>query len=306
MYAQPIKGDLDRNLSMIMHSAHQRARAERFRLTSEFAARGMGQSTSLIGAAIGVLDTIHKDAIAEAMPIIRDFAERMHVTVAEIVLWARPHLENLGNSVLAELPPAGVPVEHQRIRRQYAQVFHLRLDGALRDIEIGFIGGRSLVIKDSDRRAIVLQKFYDERHSKGWGGLPVAPAASKEEQIITANICQQLSQNGLIEWKGLGGEPVGMGRITARGIDVIEGNAIAPIAITIDSRQFSVHGSSNVQIGDGNAQDIKLNAERIVAAINNSSATAEEKEKAKSIWQSLLDNPLLAKALGIMFPGSVG
>ena len=62
MYTQPIKGDLDRNLSTILHTAHQKARAERGRLTSEFAARGMVRSTSLIGAAIGTLDTIHKDA----------------------------------------------------------------------------------------------------------------------------------------------------------------------------------------------------------------------------------------------------
>lgn len=141
MYEPPTKADLARNLSTIMHSAHQKARAEKGRLKSEFAARGMAQSTSLIGATVGVLNTIHQDAIAEAMLIIHDFAERMHSPAKEICTLARPHLENLGNSVLGELPPAGFPVEHQRIRAQYALVFQQRLDGALRDVEIGFAKG---------------------------------------------------------------------------------------------------------------------------------------------------------------------
>jgi hypothetical protein len=283
-----------------MHSAHQKARAERGRMTSEFAARGMVHSTSLISAAMGVLNTIHNDAIAAAMPIVRDFAERMNVPVTEITPLARAHLENLGNSVLGELPPAGFPTEHQRIRRQYAQVFQQRLDGALRDIEIGFIGGRSMVVRDSDRRAIILHKFYDGRHAQQWIGLPVDASTSREEQIIAANICHQLAQSGLIEWKALAGESVGMGRITSRGIDVIEGNATAPIAITIDSRQYSVHGSTNIQIGEANAQGITFHTDKLIAAINNSTATNEEKEKAKSLLQGILASPLLTKIFGIL------
>jgi len=97
---------------------------------------------------------------------------------------------------------------------------------------------------------------------------------------------RSLRRTGLIDWKeGLAGEPEGMGRITSRGVDVIEGNATPPIAITIDRRQFSVHASSNVQIGEGNAQDINFTAEKIVASINSSTATPAEKEKAKSLFQ---------------------
>jgi hypothetical protein len=75
----------------------------------------------------------------------------------------------------------------------------------------------------------------------------------------------------------------------------IEGNASPPIAITIDSRQYSVHGSSNVQIGERNAQNIAFNADKIIAAINDSQATVEEKAHAKSVIQSILDSPLLSK-----------
>lgn len=44
----------------------------------------------------------------------------------------------------------------------------------------------------------------------------------------------------------------GMGRITARGIDVVEGNARAPITVTLHHHSVSVSHSSNVQIGDSN------------------------------------------------------
>jgi len=99
MYQLPTKGDLDRNLSSIMHSARQQAHAECARLTSEFASRGLASSTSLIGAAVGSLDKIHVDAIGEAIRVVRDFLERMQEPPNQLTIWARPHLENLGNAV---------------------------------------------------------------------------------------------------------------------------------------------------------------------------------------------------------------
>jgi len=107
------------------------------------------------------------------------------------------------------------------------------------------------------------------------------------------------SGSALIDWKGSLGPGIdGAGRITSRGIDVIEGNAPPPIAITIESRQISVHGSSNVQIGAGNAQGITIRADKVIAAINDSQATVEEKEKARSAVQSILSSPLLTKIFG--------
>jgi hypothetical protein len=159
VYNVPTKNDLDRNLCTILHDAHQKARAEKMRLTSEFAARGMGSSTAPISAAVGVLDGIHKDAVTRSIPILNDFAERMQVAPSEITKIARPHLQNMGNSVLGQLPPAGFPQVHQQILRQYMLVFEQRLDGALRDFEIGFVGGRSVVANPSyspDRRALLI------------------------------------------------------------------------------------------------------------------------------------------------------
>jgi hypothetical protein len=93
--------------------------------------------------------------------------------------------------------------------------------------------------------------------------------------------------------------PEGMGRITNLGVDVVEGNTAAPIAISID-RSISVSGSTHVQIGDGNVQDLHMNADKIVGAINRSTATGAEKEEAKSLLARLLDNPILSRIVGLI------
>jgi hypothetical protein len=159
-----------------------------------------------------------------------------------------------------------------------------------------------MIIKDADRRAVILQKFYDVRHERNdWLEMPVEASASEGERRIVYNICRQLSESGLINWKVFSGPDFnGAGRITNLGVDVIEGNVKSPIAITIDGRQISVHGSSHVQIGDGNAQNITFTADKIVAAINSSQVPPGEKEKAKSIVQSILESPLLSKLLGLV------
>ena len=138
MYEQPTKGDLDRNLSIIMHEARRKSMAERGRIFSEAAAQGA--LTSRVPVIIAdAVDTIQRDAIDQAMIVVRNFMERMQLPPREITGWARPHLENLGNVVLGSIHPAGYPGAHQQVVRQYGAVFQQRLDGALRDAEIGFV-----------------------------------------------------------------------------------------------------------------------------------------------------------------------
>jgi hypothetical protein len=140
VYEIPTAADLARHLSTIVHEAQQKARAESARLKSEFAAHGAARSFRLIVAVAGRVDTVHKEALAEAMPVVLDFAKRTQIDLKQITLLARPYLENLANTVLAEIPAAGYAAEQLRFRTQYGQVFELRLERALRNAEIGFIG----------------------------------------------------------------------------------------------------------------------------------------------------------------------
>jgi hypothetical protein len=150
---------------------------------------------------------------------------------------------------------------------------------------------------DADRRALVLNKLYSVRHSSEWYAMPDHQDIADEDRLITVNICRQLSQNGLIEWKRHPSGLMGMGQITSHGVDVIEGYAHSSIAISVDKR-ISISGSNHVQVGDGNTQDVRFDAEKVVTAINNSDATVTEKEEAKSLFRCVAENPILSKILG--------
>jgi hypothetical protein len=79
----------------------------------------------------------------QATQMLRDFVERMETPATEIAAWSRPHLENLSNSVLGVIPPNGFPADYQRITNQCRAVFKQRVDGTLRDVEIGYVRGRA-------------------------------------------------------------------------------------------------------------------------------------------------------------------
>jgi hypothetical protein len=141
MFELPIKGDIDRTLSNLMHDARHRLMIEKNRITAEAAQAGALQGNRVIVTVASFADQIHDASMKQATPILLDFIERMRLPPAEITEWARPHLENLGNSLLGIIPPNNFPADHQRIVAQYRALFQQRLDGVLRDVEIGFEKG---------------------------------------------------------------------------------------------------------------------------------------------------------------------
>jgi hypothetical protein len=130
----PAAAELTEHLVTIVGGAQQQARGESVRLKSEFAAHGAARSTRLIIAVSGRVDAIHRQTLAEAMSVVLDFAKRMQFDIRQTVALVRPHLEDLGNLLLAEIPAAGSGAEQLRFRAQYGEVFDLRLDRALRDL----------------------------------------------------------------------------------------------------------------------------------------------------------------------------
>lgn len=114
-------------------------------------------------------------------------------------------------------------------------------------------------------------------------------------------ICDQLAEKSLIHWRRAGGRLAhGAGKITAFGVDVIDGNIESPIAIRLDlSQSYSVTDSTGVQIGQGNVQTtILIDIEKIMAAIDGSTVSEAEKAQAKSLLKHFLSHPLVASILG--------
>jgi len=117
--------------------------------------------------AVKAADDVHKEAMEQAHTILLDFIERMERAPTEVIAWARPHLENLNNSVLGVVPPNNFPQDHQRLTLQYRAVFQQRLDIMLRNVEIG--------------------------HQKGAGFARAEKVESKEEWISAAEAVQLLA-----------------------------------------------------------------------------------------------------------------
>lgn len=124
-----------------MHDARHRLMIEKNRIMAEASMGGALQSNRVIVTVASFADQIHDASMKQATPALLSFIERMRLPPAEITEWARPHLENLGNTLLGVIPPNGFPADHKRIVAQYSVVFQQRLDGVLRDVEIGFVKG---------------------------------------------------------------------------------------------------------------------------------------------------------------------
>ena len=154
-------------------------------------------------------------------------------------------------------------------------------------------------MKDTDLRGLILKKYYEKRREGffQWTSedFTDVPETVDFDAVDLFRICDQLAEHGLIDWKPLrGGQGQtigGAGKITAFGVDVIEGDAKPPISITIDKRNIAITNSSNVQIGNANVQ--KLSIEEIIEAINKSKDTESHKSEAKSRLQEFLKHPLV-------------
>lgn len=76
-------------------------------------------------------------------------------------------------------------------------------------------------------------------------------------------------------------------------------------APAVTSSVYNFHGSNNVQIGDNNIQNIRNAVEALVQGINDAPTTPVEKEKAKGLLRTFLENPTTASVLGAAATGVI-
>jgi hypothetical protein len=115
-------------------------------------------------------------------------------------------------------------------------------------------------------------------------------------KVIAGNIAEQLKHHGYITWSEYHGPyRQGRARITASGVDVIEGTRHSDITITVD-QSTNIHHSQHVQVGKGNIQN-EGDIHKMSLAIDEAVASMTEKDEAKSLLKKALDNPLLTVVL---------
>jgi hypothetical protein len=160
-------------------------------------------------------------------------------------------------------------------------------------------------MKDTQLRGIILAKYYDRRRGEIFTPKPedFDPPIAIDDILA---ISDQLGQHGLIEWKVLkrfGGIAAGIGKISAFGIDVVEGEATPDIKVEfVQSKTINVTGSSNVVVGDHNQMSVTQHIAGLARVIDNSTGTPEQKAEAKGLLRRLVEHPLVASVAG----GAVG
>ena len=140
MTDRPTKDDFDRTLSTLATRALNQLQVERNQIKGQAAAIGALHGNRLIIAIADAADKIHVSTMAQVTTTLHEFTQRMELSPIQISSWARPGLENFGNTLLAQIPENGFPADHQRIVAEHRVEFIKRLDAALRDVVIG-LGG---------------------------------------------------------------------------------------------------------------------------------------------------------------------
>lgn len=158
---------------------------------------------------------------------------------------------------------------------------------------------------DKELRGIVLNRFYERRRENDQSFIVLTEddfdeGINRNEAI---SICGQLAEKGLLsKWKQNmegSGSTYGTGKISAFGVDVVEGSATPPIAIKIDrSKHITVSASQNVQVGNSNHMELTDVISELSHAIEKSNGSEKEKEEAKSLLKSFLSHPLVAAITG--------
>ena len=231
MFNKPTIADFQRNLDERIHESEHTARAIRGKQINSHTARGLGISGAVASAVVSDLDGLHKETVKDITKLANGFI-LAGIPIADVITNVQSRLSNFSGMLFGQVPTSALPPHGlEQFRQQWSAVWNQRTEGAVKNIQIGMVNGGSTPMinkvstpmTDQNMQVVVLQKFYDQRHERSFVSLPVEPGTSKQEQIRVSNICDQLRQKGLIEWKTpMIGEPEGMGHITAKGIDLIE------------------------------------------------------------------------------------
>jgi hypothetical protein len=156
-------------------------------------------------------------------------------------------------------------------------------------------------MKDTDIRGLLLQRYYERRREGMISLESEADFAGRITQEELLHVSSQLGEHGLIEWRAVESMVAilgGAGKITAHGIDVVEGGRQSPIAIHFTDQSVRISGSVGVAVGNSNQQTISLQLQELIEAIDKGVGSEADKREAKSRLQAFLAHPLVSALVG--------
>lgn len=162
-------------------------------------------------------------------------------------------------------------------------------------------------MRDDELGGAILQRFYDYRHRGVLQLTDIVMAARSAEPSLLVSVCERLAQAGLIEWKTTRSMAMigGLGRITALGVDVVEGHGEPSIRLVLRDRGVVGGAMPAARAAELTGVAIPARVEQALAVIDKAASPHDEKTVAKKLILQLAANALAWSAVGTLF-GSAG
>lgn len=142
MFRTGQKADFERMLDDILVRAKTAALYTSAQVEAESAARGTLLSSGTPILMEQRLAPTHETALADAMRLIVQFAERTGISVTELSEAARTKLVTFTSEITERMVTATNRMNLTQVFNPALERFSRRVENALRDVEIGFIQGR--------------------------------------------------------------------------------------------------------------------------------------------------------------------
>jgi hypothetical protein len=165
-------------------------------------------------------------------------------------------------------------------------------------------------MKDNEIRGIVLKHFYEKKDQHSLT-IRLDDFEEKFSQETLSRICRHLDQTHLIEnWCSnnniVNTNEIGRGRISPKGIDIVEGKEEPSLSINFTNNKKTynqtIFGSNNSTLaGENNSQNINSSINDILNYINNSTISENERNEAKLQFSKFLKHPAVIAIFSSVF-----
>jgi hypothetical protein len=256
------KADFERMLNGILDRVRIAASTTSTQVEHEAAARGTLASSGTPIIMEQRLTPLHESALEDAMKLIVQFSERTGIAISDLCGITRPKLAALTEEMTHRMGTAANRLNLTQVASKGRERFEHRTDSALRDVEIGFIQGRSAIVTENStnqsKALRLLKALYDATRAKTE---PVAIdeiEMSLSEEDLTA-AWHYLKDRALIRTYSI---PY-TASINAAGIDAIEGAQRRPdqpsdnfpsVSYNIVNNTMNVGTISNSPVQQGGVQ----------------------------------------------------
>ena len=222
MFRKGEKPDFERMLTDMVGRAKTDALTACMHVQSDFTKHGAYGSSRMPLSMEQSVTPIHEALLTNAMRLVAEFSKSTGISVAELIEMARPPLAAFTSEVIDRIATAAGRMNSSLPSFQARERFDQRTDSTLKDVEVGFIYGRSALVTENSTNQVkamrLLQGLYDAtRNQTEPVFLNMLNSGLSEPESQAA--WRYLKDRGLIDTFSV---PY-TARINAAGVDAIEG-----------------------------------------------------------------------------------